>query len=169
MKTAAIYARYSSELQSVTSIVDQVALCRAYAERQDWMVARIYEEPAISGASAANRPVYQQLVHDAENHAFDILLVEDVSRLTRDTGELLNLYKRLSFAEVAIVGVSDGITTAMGGSAPKIHLAIKGLVNDIYLDDLREKIRRGMTGVVRRGRSAGGRAYGYRLVRESDG
>src|SRR5262249_1748628 len=104
MTKVCIYARYSSDLQSPTSIVDQVALCRAYAESQGWIVVQIREEPAVSGTNAANRPVYQQVTRDAEAHAFDVILVEDVSRLTRDVGELLSLHKRLSFAGVAIMG-----------------------------------------------------------------
>jgi hypothetical protein len=55
MTRAVIYARYSSELQSPTSIVDQIELCRTYAERHGWIVVQIREEPAVSGANTANR------------------------------------------------------------------------------------------------------------------
>lgn len=164
MKTAAIYARYSSEVQNPTSTADQVALCRAHATRNGWAVVQVYEEPAVSGAAAANRPVYLRLVRDAEAKAFDVVLVEDVSRLTRDAGELLQLYKRLAYREVALIGVSDGITTAAPGSGGKIHLAIKGLVNDLYLDDLREKTHRGLAAAWERSRTAGGKTLGYRTV-----
>ncbi len=43
-KTCAIYARYSSDLQSPTSLEDQVRLCEQCAERQGWIVAGIYRE-----------------------------------------------------------------------------------------------------------------------------
>jgi hypothetical protein len=45
-----------------------------------------------------------------------------------------------------------------------VHLAVKGLVNERYLDDLRDKTHRGLSGRVRRGFSAGGRIFGYRTV-----
>ena len=49
----AIYARYSSDLQSPTSIEDQVRLCRQHAARQDgWTVVQVFEDVAISGAMA---------------------------------------------------------------------------------------------------------------------
>jgi hypothetical protein len=45
-----------------------------------------------------------------------------------------------------------------------MHLAVKGLVNELFLDDLRDKTHRGLSGSVARGLSAGGRVYGYRTV-----
>ena len=49
MKRCAIYARYSSDLQSPTSIEDQQHLCRAYAERQGWTFFSVFEDAALSG------------------------------------------------------------------------------------------------------------------------
>lgn len=45
----AIYACYSSEMQSDTSIHDQVQLCRARARREGWNVVAVYHDAAISG------------------------------------------------------------------------------------------------------------------------
>ena len=61
---AVIYARYSSDAQREASIEDQTEVCRRYAERQGWQLVRIYEDRALSGASAA-RPGYQALLADA--------------------------------------------------------------------------------------------------------
>ena len=36
----AIYARYSTDLQSETSIEDQVEVCRRYAEIKGWIVSK---------------------------------------------------------------------------------------------------------------------------------
>lgn len=38
-KWAAIYARYSTELQSERSIEDQIALCQSYAKREGMNIA----------------------------------------------------------------------------------------------------------------------------------
>ncbi len=164
MKRCAIYARYSTDLQSPTSIEDQVRLCRAYAERQAWLVVAVFEDRALSGASTQPRQGYQQLLGAALSPTppFDIVLVEDVGRLTRDTSETLRVYQRLQFRGIEIVGVSDGIQTSQRGA--KVHLTIKGLTNELYLDDLREKTHRGLTGAFVRGLSAGGRLFGYRTV-----
>jgi DNA invertase Pin-like site-specific DNA recombinase len=164
VKRCAIYARYSSDLQSPTSIEDQQRLCRAFAERQGWTVVSVFEDAALSGFGIEHRPGYQQLLTMALSApaTFDVILVEDLSRLTRDMAELLRVTTRLRLKGVELVGVSDGIATGRQGA--KMHLAVKGLVNELYLDDLRDKTHRGLSGSVARGLSAGGRLYGYRTV-----
>ena len=82
--------------------------------------------------------------------------------MTRDTGELLRLYHRLRLKGIDIVGVSDGIASGQQGG--KVHLTVKGLVNELYLDDLRDKTHRGLAGCATRGLSAGGRIFGYRTT-----
>jgi site-specific DNA recombinase len=164
MKRCAIYARYSSDLQSPTSIDDQLQLCRAYADRQGWVIITTYRDAALSGFGVEQRPGYQQLLAAAAATppGFDTILVEDLSRLTRDTGELLRLYHRLRLKGIDIVGVSDGIASGQQGG--KVHLTVKGLVNELYLDDLRDKTHRGLAGCATRGLSAGGRIFGYRAA-----
>jgi hypothetical protein len=41
---------------------------------------------------------------------------------------------------------------------------MKGLMNEVFLDDLREKVHRGMEGQAIKGRWCGGRPYGLRLL-----
>jgi DNA invertase Pin-like site-specific DNA recombinase len=164
MKRCAIYARYSSDLQSPTSIEDQLQLCRAHANRHGWPVVATFQDAALSGFGVEHRPGYQQLLAAAlaVPARFEAILVEDLSRLTRDTGDLLRLYHRLRLKGVELIGVSDGIATGQQGA--KVHLTVKGLVNELYLDDLREKTHRGLVGCMTRGLSAGGRIFGYRTV-----
>jgi DNA invertase Pin-like site-specific DNA recombinase len=52
----AIYARFSSDLQDIRSITDQVAAARDHAARQGWHVVAEFSDAAISGASLHNRP-----------------------------------------------------------------------------------------------------------------
>jgi site-specific DNA recombinase len=160
----AVYSRYSSDLQSPTSIADQLALCRAHAERQAWTVVATFHDAALSGVGT-ERAGYQRLLAAAfaTPRAFDIVLVEDLSRLTRDTGELLRLHQRLQLRGIEIVGVSDGIRSSAQGAT--VALTVRGLSNTLYLEDLRAKTHRGLRGLVDRGLSAGGACYGYRTVK----
>jgi hypothetical protein len=48
---AAIYARYSSDLQREASIEDQNRICRERAAREGWSVYKYYSDHGISGAS----------------------------------------------------------------------------------------------------------------------
>ncbi len=159
----AIYARYSSDLQSPTSIEDQVRLCQQYAERQGWTVVGTYRDAAISGATS-ERPDYRRLLQAALSTppAFDVILVEGLDRLTREPGEAPRLHQRLQLRGVDIVGVSDGTDTSRKGAST--HVAVRGLVNSLCREDLSDKTHRGLAGRVARGLTAGGRTYGYRVV-----
>src|SRR5262245_51142408 len=107
----AMYARYSSEQQREASIDDQFRNCEQYAARQGWSVTARYEDTAISGSTAA-RPGYQQMLTDAQAHRFEVLLIDDFSRLSRDQVETEQARRRLVHWKVRLIGVSDGIDTA---------------------------------------------------------
>ncbi len=154
---AAIYARFSTDLQSDRSIDDQIALCRDYAKKQGYRVIRTYDDKARSGTSIFGRDGLLRLMDDARAGAFDIVVVEALDRLSRDQEDLAGLYKRLTFAGVTIMAVHDG-------QADAVQVGIRGLVSTLFIADLKHKVRRGMAGVVRDGRNAGGKAYGYRPV-----
>lgn len=156
-RRGAIYARYSSDLQSDRSVDDQVALCRDFAARNDIEIVGTYDDRARSGASVLGRTGLLDLLSDARTGAFDVVIVEALDRISRDQEDLAGIFKRLSFLGLEIVAVHEGV-------ADHIQVGIRGLVGALYLHDLAHKVRRGMAGVVREGRHAGGRAYGYRPI-----
>lgn len=91
-----------------------------------------------------------------------MLLVDDLSRLSRDDYEMKGLLRSLAWQGLRVVGVSDGYDSNHKGH--KIHAGFKGLMNEMFLDDLRERTHRGMTGQAIKGYSCGGRVFGYRSV-----
>jgi site-specific DNA recombinase len=160
MVKVALYARYSSEHQRDASIEDQLRLCRLHSERQGWTVVDSYSDRAISGASLL-RPAIQELIADAMKGRFQIVLSEAMDRLSRDQEDIAGLFKRMAFAGVKIVTLSEGEVT-------NLHVGLKGTMNAIFLKDLADKTRRGQEGRVRSGRSGGGLGFGYRVLRELD-
>ncbi|SRR5579871_3283964 len=159
--TAAIYARFSSERQKATSIEDQISLCREAAEQFHCTVLseHVYTDVEISGA-VEQRPAYTALLSAAKANRFDAILVESQDRLWRDQGEMHHALKRLRFWGTRVYSVTAGTDlTAKTGS---LLASVTGWKDEVFLEDLREKTRRGMLGQIRRGLCAGGRAYGYR-------
>ena len=157
---AAIYARYSSDNQRDASIEDQVHTCRARIEAEGWALKETYADRAISGASTL-RPGYQKMLMDARSGLIDIVVAEALDRLSRDQEDVAALYKHLSFAGVRLVTLSEG-------EINELHVGLKGTMNALFLKDLAQKTHRGLAGRVRDGKSGGGRAYGYDVVRELD-
>lgn len=171
MKRCAIYARFSTEMQRATSLEDQIRNCRQFAARMGWEILEphVYQDTAVSGFGVEHRPAYQQLVSAALAAApsFTVILVDDLSRLSRDLVETLTVYRRLKRNSVELVAVADGIQTTH--QMATLQITIKGLVNELYLDDLRDKTHRGLTGRALKGRSTGGRLFGYRTSKGDEG
>lgn len=161
-RRAAIYARYSSDLQRDRSIDDQILLCRNFADRDGFVVVATYSDRARSGASVIGRDGLLDLLEAARRKEFDAVIVEALDRISRDQEDLSGIWKRLRFVGVEIVAVHDG-------QADAVQIGIRGMLGSIFLADLAHKVRRGMSGVVNDGRHAGGRAYGYRPVKGEPG
>ncbi len=162
MKRAAIYARYSSDRQSAASIDDQVRLCRGRILAEGDELVEVYRDAAISGAATVNRPGLEALLQDAKAGRFDLVVVEALDRLSRDQADVAELYKLLSFVEVRILSLAEG-------EISELHIGLKGTMNALFLKDLADKTRRGLSGRIEAGRAAGGRCYGYRLVEGDKG
>jgi len=157
MDKAVIYARFSTDLQNDRSIEDQVVLCRSFADNQNLSVISVFEDRAQSGATIIGRNGIAQLMRDAQDGRYSVLVVEALDRLSRDQEDLAHIWKRLSFLGIEIRAVHDG-------TADAVQIGIRGLLGSLFLTDLANKVRRGMDGVIREGRHAGGKAYGYRPV-----
>ena len=165
MRVAA-YCRFSSDRQQETSIRDQLRNIETYCQRNGWPTPALYQDQAISGARK-DRPGYQSMLEAAEMRVFDVLLVDDLSRLSRDHIESAQTIRLLKFAGIRVVGVSDGTDTARDGY--KLETGLRGLMSEFYLDDLAKKTHRGLMGQALEGYSAGGLPYGYTSVFDGSG
>jgi site-specific DNA recombinase len=92
---------------------------------------------------------------------FDIVLSEALDRLSRDQEDVAGIFKRMAFASVKIVTLSEGEIT-------HLHVGLKGTMNALFLKDLADKTRRGLRGRVEAGKSGGGLCYGYDVVKQVD-
>jgi site-specific DNA recombinase len=156
MTRVAIYARYSSDKQREASIEDQVRLCEERAGREGWTITKTYADRATSGASLIRSGV-QALMADAQGGRFDLVLAESLDRISRDQEDIAGVYKRLRFAGVDILTLSEGPIN-------ELHIGLKGTMGALYLKDLADKTRRGLRGRVEAGKSGGGNSFGYDVV-----
>lgn len=158
---AALYARYSTDQQRQTSIDDQLRAAHERAAREGWEVVATHADEGISGSvPVALRAGGKGLLAGALASRWEVLIVEGLDRLSREIGEAEQLVKRLEHRGIRIIGTADGYDSEARGR--KVMRIARGLVNELYLDDLRAKTHRGLAGQVDRGMSAGGRSYGYR-------
>ncbi|MCF8516457.1 MAG: recombinase family protein [Rhodobacteraceae bacterium] len=155
---AAIYVRYSSDQQSAASIPDQIRLCRRLAEEQGWVIAEVFADEAMSGATHL-RPDFQRMQQLAMAGGFDVLVAESLDRLSRDQEHIAGLHKRMGYLGIKIFTKGEG-------EISELHIGLGGTMSAIFLRQLAQKTHRGLEGRVKAGKSAGGISYGYALDRQ---
>jgi site-specific DNA recombinase len=166
-KRIASYARFSTDKQSEQSCADQHAKVATYATRNGGTIAAhlTFDDAAISGA-VRERPGLSMLMRAVSMGDVDVVIVEDLSRLSRDEEDLAGIRKRLAYADVRLIAV-DGHDSAVEGS--EIMGSVLGAFAAQYRRDIAKKTLRGMEGRARAGLATGGVAYGYRTVARAEG
>jgi DNA invertase Pin-like site-specific DNA recombinase len=160
-RRVALYARFSSDRQNEASVDDQLDRCRRWVAERGGTVAHAFADRAVSAASM-DRPGWRELERATGAGLVDVIVAESMDRVSRKTGDTMQLVERLRFAGVVLHTLSDGIDTSSKGA--KMATAFRGLVGDLYLDDLADKTRRGMEARARDGKATGALPYGFRSV-----
>ena len=86
MKTAVIYARYSSDAQSEQSIEGQLRVCEEYAQRNNILILNTYIDRAMTGTND-NRPDFQRMIKDSNRREWNYVLVYKLDRFSRNKYE----------------------------------------------------------------------------------
>jgi DNA invertase Pin-like site-specific DNA recombinase len=163
----AIYARFSTDHQDASSIEQQEYRCRRTAEARGWKVVAVYADHAKSGKSL-DRPEMERLLADVRQRGgagFDLLMVDDLSRLSRDLADTMSLvYRELPTHGIQLFDCTTGQVSDAAGA--RLTFGALALVNDAYLQSVRTQTHRGLEHRARGGFATGGRLYGYRTVPE---
>ena len=161
--TAVIYARYSSDNQREESIEGQIRECTAYAEKNDITIVKHYIDRAIS-AKTDNRPQFQQMIKDSDKKLFDIVLVWKLDRFARNRYDSARYKTQLKKNGVKLMSATEIISEGPEGII--LESVLEGYA-EYYSADLAEKVVRGQTENILKGRCNGGRGtFGYTLDSE---
>jgi site-specific DNA recombinase len=167
MNKAAIYCRLSSEdkekisdFSDSESIQNQKNLLMKYAIEKGWDIYKIYSDDDYSGLDK-DRPEFNQMLKEAEEGKFNIILCKHQSRFTRDM-ELVEKYLHNKFIEwgIRFFTVVDAVDTS--DKHNKKSRQINGLINEWYCEDVSESIRAVLRLKQQQGKFIGSFAtYGY--------
>ena len=161
--TAVIYARYSSDNQREESIEGQIRECTAYAEKNGITVIKHYIDRALS-AKTDNRPDFQQMIKDSDKKLFDIVLVWKLDRFARNRYDSARYKTQLKKNGVKLMSATEIISEGPEGII--LESVLEGYA-EYYSADLAEKVVRGQTENILKGRCNGGRGtFGYTLDSE---
>ena len=153
MKTAAIYARYSSDLQRSESIDAQIRACRYYAQRFNLEVIRVFSDAAKSGRSVTKRDQFTAMMDAAQSGQFEVLLVHKLSRFSRSGTDTLNNKAKLESSGVELISVTERLDNTPEG---KLMLYVITGMNEFYSANLAAETMKGLRENAYNGRHTGG-------------
>ncbi|MBI4560525.1 MAG: recombinase family protein [Candidatus Rokubacteria bacterium] len=170
MKTAAIYARVSSDRQKEEqTIASQTSALREYAAQHGYLIPEgwVFEDEGWSGATLV-RPGLERLRDLAAQGQLDAVLVYSPDRLSRKYAYQVLLLEEFARAALEVVFVQ-----APRAETPEDVLLIQfqGMIAEYEKAQISERTRRGKRHRARCGliNVLSGAPYGYRYVRKADG
>lgn len=116
-KRVAVYARVSTKsLDQTSSIENQTRYYKdKVAKNPNWELVHIYKDEGKSGTSTKGRIEFKQMLEDAYNKKFDLILCASVSRFARNVGdfmeEITNLRVKNASHPVGVYFETEGIYT----------------------------------------------------------
>jgi len=137
-RRAALYGRVSTEMQAGEdhfSIEAQLAEMHEYCERKGYQVVGEFVDRGISG-SQRSRPQLDNLMALANNRQFDVLIVHDLSRLSRTVYHTLDILQDLGKWGVSFASVKDP-DFDFTDPAKQFFLIILAAMNQYFLTQLR--------------------------------
>lgn len=160
---AVIYARYSSDNQTEASIEGQLRECMEFAEHAGIDVIGNYIDRALS-AKTDNRPEFQRMIKDSYKHAFDCIIVWKLDRFARNRYDSAHYKTLLKKNGVKVISAKE--TIANGSEGILLESVLEGMA-EYYSAELAEKVVRGMTENVLKGKNNGGQVtFGYEIDEE---
>ncbi len=160
MKTAAIYARYSSDSQTEQSIEGQLRVCEEYAQKNNILILNTYIDRAMTGTND-NRPDFQRMLKDSSRHEWDYVLVYKLDRFSRNKYESTIHKRTLKNNGVKLLSAMENIPDTPEGII--LESLLEGM-NQYFSAELSQKVRRGMKETRLKGNFTGGYLiYGYNV------
>lgn len=95
MPRAVIYARFSSDMQREESIDAQLRACRSYAQSKGYDIIDTYVDEAKSGRDVTKRDAYNQMLADAMENKFDVIVFHKIDRNSRNELNYFNFKDKL--------------------------------------------------------------------------
>lgn len=103
----AIYSRKSKFTDKGDSIENQIEMCKEFAENHfESPEYIIYEDEGFSGGST-NRPRFLQMLKDAKEKKFDVLICYRLDRVSRNIADFTALIDELEKNNISFVSVRE--------------------------------------------------------------
>ncbi|HHX59635.1 MAG TPA: recombinase family protein [Epulopiscium sp.] len=151
----AIYSRKSKLTEKGDSTFNQIQLCKDYAKEffpsNDDIF--IYTDEGFSGGNT-KRPMFTQMIADAKEKKFNILICYRLDRISRNIAQFSNTYEVLQKYHVEFVSVKEQFDTSSPIGRAMLNIAM--VFAQLERETIAERIKDNMYALACSGRWLGG-------------
>ena len=110
------YARVSTDHEAqISALENQIDWYKPImAAHPEWELVGQYIDEGVTGTSAEKREAFMQMIADAKQHQFDLIITREVSRFARNTVDTLQYTRELRRIGVEVFFLNDNIKTFDG-------------------------------------------------------
>ena len=163
-KRVAIYCRVSTieQAEEGYSIDEQERLLIEWCNKNNLEVYKCYSDRGISGKNIKNRPALRELLNDAEDKKFQMVLSWKINRISRRLSDVLKIVDVLEQNNITFKSYSEPFETDT--PAGKMQFQMMALIGEFERGTIAQNVKMGMCAKARVGEWCGGRVLGYDLI-----
>lgn len=163
MKTAYIYARYSSDNQREESIAAQLRAIHEYCDTNGIRILQEFKDEAVS-ARTAKRPHFQEMFALIKERPADFVIVHKLDRFARNRADAAFYRSKLKENGMKLISVLERLD-----DSPE-SIIMEGVIeamNEYYSANLSRESKKGQRENILQGKRNGGVApFGYTVVNQ---
>lgn len=171
IKRAVTYARVSGDDRGKDgrNLAGQLEICRAYVLEKDYaLVAEMAEDDRGASGASFELEKLGKILEMARNHEFDILVVREIDRLSRNLAKQLVVEEELNRSGIRIEYVIGDYADSPEGTLMK-H--VRAVVAEYEREKIKERIQRGKRLKVKAGSvmlAVNRPPFGYKIVKKGN-
>lgn len=163
-RLVALYCRVSTieQAEEGYSIDEQERLLEEWCKKNNYSIYKCYSDRGISGKNIKNRPQLKELLSDAQDKKFDMVISWKINRISRKLSDVLKIVDLLEQNNITFKSYSEPFETDT--PAGKMQFQMMALIGEFERGALAQNVKMGMCAKARAGEWCGGRVLGYDLV-----
>ncbi|ELC8342322.1 recombinase family protein [Clostridium perfringens] len=163
-KIIAIYCRVSTDEQAEFgySIDEQKRLLEEWCKANDYIIYKCYSDRGISGKNIKDRPALKELLSDAKEGKFDMVISWKINRVSRKLEDVLKIVNILEKNNITFKSYSEPFETDT--PAGRMQFQMMALIGEFERGTIAQNVKMGMIAKAKTGNWCGGRVLGYDLV-----
>jgi putative DNA-invertase from lambdoid prophage Rac len=137
---AALYGRVSTKRQSCVVQMNEI---REWCARHGWPIYKEYEDWGVSGRKAV-RPGLTNLMRDAKDGRFKVLVIYRLDRFGRSLSDVIHNILELDAAKVRLVSVIEGLDTNDKSPMGRFLVQMLAAMAEMEVNVMQERIQDGV-------------------------